>query len=51
MIFFCAGVKIMGCGANGKVLFECDTFLAVDRIDAIYVLGYQLWLVAGNMIS
>jgi len=41
----------MGCGINGKILYDCETYLAVDKIDAIHVYGYQLWLVSGNIVS
>ena len=44
-------MKVYACGINGKTLYETDTYLAVDKIDAIHVFGYQLWLVAGNMIN
>ena len=51
MVFFCAGMRIIGCGGNGRIVFECDTYLAVDKIDAIHVYGYQLWLVSANIVS
>lgn len=44
-------MKILGCGGNGRILFECETYLAIDTIDAIHVYGYQLWLVSANMVS
>jgi len=51
LVFFCAGMRILACGSNGKILFDCDTYLAFDKIDAIHVYAYQLWLVSSNMIS
>lgn len=50
LVFFCSAMKIMAVTGNGKIVFEMDTFLAVDRIDAVHVYGYRLWLVANNMI-
>jgi hypothetical protein len=44
-------MKIYACGSNGRVLYDSDTFLAVDRIESIHVYGYQLWLVSGNLVS
>jgi len=44
-------MRIYACGMNGKTLFEADTYLAVDKIDAIYVYGYQLWVMAGNLLN
>ncbi len=44
-------MRIYACGSNGKTLFEADTYLAVDKIDAIHVYGYQLWVVAGNLLN
>jgi hypothetical protein len=44
-------MRIYACGSNGKTLFEADTYLAVDKIDAIYVYGYQLWVVSGNLLN
>ena len=44
-------MRIYACASNGRTLFEADTYLAVDRIDSIHVYGYQLWIVAGNMMN
>lgn len=44
-------MKIYACGTNGKTLFEADTYLAVDKIEALHVYGYQLWVVSGNMVN
>ncbi len=44
-------MRIYACGANGKTLFEADTYLAVDKIESIHVYGYQLWAVTGNMVN
>jgi hypothetical protein len=44
-------MKVMACGSNGRIIYESDTYLAVDRIDAVHVYGYQLWLIAGNMVN
>ena len=41
----------MACGSNGKILYESDTYLAVDKIESVHVYAYQLWLVSGNMVS
>jgi len=51
LIFFCYGMKVMACGSNGRIIYESDTYLAVDKIDAVHVFGYQLWLIAGNMVN
>ena len=51
LVFFCFGMKIMACGSNGKILYESDTYLAVDKIESVHVYAYQLWLVSGNMVS
>ena len=44
-------MRIFACGFNGKTLFEADTYLAVDKIEAVHVYGFQLWVVAGTMVS
>lgn len=51
LVFFCYGMRIYACGSNGRTLYQADTYLAVDKIEAIHVYGYQLWLVAGNMVN
>ena len=44
-------MKVYACGSNGRTLYEADTYLAVDKIEAIHVVGYQMWIVAGNMLN
>ena len=50
-MFFCCGTKVLACGLNGRTLFDTTTYLAVEKIDAIHVYGYSLWLVAGNIVN
>ncbi len=38
-------------GSNLKILFEMDTFLAVDKIDSIHIHGYRMFLVSENMLN
>jgi len=38
-------------GNNLKILFEQDTYLAVDKINSIHVYGYRLFLISENMLN
>lgn len=38
-------------GSNLKILFEQDTYLAVDKINSIHVHGYRLFLISENMLN
>jgi len=38
-------------GSNLKILFEQDTYLAVDKINSIHVHGYRLFLISENMMN
>lgn len=38
-------------GSNLKILFEQDTYLAVEKINNIHVCGYRLFLVSDNMVN
>ena len=44
-------MKIGAFGTNYRITFDFDTYLAAEKIDSIHVLGYRLWVVAGNMIN
>ena len=50
-MFFCCGTRVMACGLNGRTLFDTSTYLAVEKIDAIHVYGYSMWLVAGSIVN
>lgn len=38
-------------GQNLKIIFELDTFLAIDKIDNIFIHGYRMFLVSQNMLN
>lgn len=38
-------------GNNLKIIFEVDTYLAVDKVESIHIHGYRMFLVSENMIN
>ena len=44
-------MSVYAAGANGKMIFEFDTFIAGERIDIVVVSGYRLWVFSGNLVN
>ena len=51
LYFFAHGMHIAASAYNSKVLFGFDTYLAAEKIDRLHVIGWKLWVIAGNMVN